>query len=197
MRGQLEAAMDNTDQDSDSSREAEEIETEPVKDNNQPVKSSKWSKYIDEMETVEANTNTNETLEGAEVVLELPTKRRKINTNNNKISSTLSSGDHEKNYENDEVPSVVPVALVNVVNTKVYHPEETFNKVKLDNNKLVPSVNNKNSKWAQFTEPDLTDQTSLLAPFENLDGMCSDSMMSKPFTWGDETRDDLESILGI
>ncbi|KAJ8733914.1 hypothetical protein PYW07_014465 [Mythimna separata] len=63
----------------------------------------------------------------------------------------------------------------NIFCSKEYHPEETFNKIKLEK-KFVPA-------------PDSTDQASLLPPFEILDGMCSDSMMAKPFTWREDTAD--------
>lgn len=96
MRGEHDEMKNNMSHDSDSSN-SEDFITEPVKDDYKPVKCSKWSKYLDETETIIENTNENMTLGGAEVVLEIPKKRRKQNTNTFNDILTVKHGQIHKN----------------------------------------------------------------------------------------------------
>ena len=211
LRGQLEETKNNTHENSNSSN-CEEIVTTHSTNTYQPVKNSKWSNYVDEIEVVEDDNNLeNMSLGERRVVLEIPTKRPKQSNDfkRNPGSTPLVA----KNLENHtSSPVIVPNSLII---SKVIKPkpsqaslhietpvsiEEPVNKIMHSKfNKFVPPPLNKNSKWAQFAdEPHEAEQTGSVAPLGTIDNQCADSKLTPQndkFSWSDDT--DIESILGI
>ncbi|KAJ8734900.1 hypothetical protein PYW08_014150 [Mythimna loreyi] len=191
MRGQLDSTESPPEQDSDSSSKEEEPDwaIEPVQDTHSPIKPqnkpiSKWSQYLEEKGPLPANAKANSS-EDEEVVFEIPKKLKKLHNESLKKKSTFSIIDIRP-----EIPDAIghfastgSKPAQPSLNSKAYHPEETFSKIKPSNKKSVPAAVKKP------TMPDLTEQISLLPPFENFDGLCSDSMMAKPFTWREDTND--------
>uniref|UniRef100_A0A2A4K4J4 MRN complex-interacting protein N-terminal domain-containing protein n=1 Tax=Heliothis virescens TaxID=7102 RepID=A0A2A4K4J4_HELVI len=206
MRGEIDGLKDKLNN-SDTS-ENEENNIEPINNHYSPIKNSKWANYVEETETVQ-NTDEKMSLVDAEVVLEIPQKRRKRFQNIPKKypkTATLDHVDIQETYEDQSSTIVLseprPIANINTVRCEQKPsqpsshsmPDTEIENVKTMNHSkkiFVPPIVNKNSKWAQFTDDaDQTDQSDI-APSQSIET----SQNNVLFFLSDDT--DLDNILNI
>ncbi|PZC87199.1 hypothetical protein B5X24_HaOG201435 [Helicoverpa armigera] len=204
MRGELDG-LKNESNNSDSNETEENIEPvkAPVKNNYSPLKNSKWSNYVEETENVVQNSDEKMSLGDAEVVLEIPQKRRKRFQNVTKKYPKTTPSNHVGSQENlnDQIalPETRPIASNCTVSfdqktsdlsshSKHQNEVEPF-KSRNSNKKFVPPIVNKNSKWAQFTDDADQSQQSVIEPSQSIET----SQNNVLFSLCDDT--DLDNIL--
>lgn len=137
--------------------------------------SSKWSGYLEAPETVDEDKNESMYLGNAEVVLEIPKKRRKQSSNycknNRNCASTASNASHSTEYGTyPKTEVLVPLSNdptqksknhSNVEEIKeLYSDNQSFQASNVQCNENIPPVVNKQSKWAEYIE----DEDSVIKP---------------------------------
>lgn len=195
MRGDIDNKKSTEDIDSEDEDVSEpgDLHRSPIApSSNKPITNSKWSNFVDEPEIVEEPA-IDMKLGDAEVVLEIPKKRRRavkrqFNNSNNK--------DYENHKEPSPPPKIIPFSSTSTkLNTLPLTSNSeiaTKSNSKPNVKKFIPPIVNKDSKWAQFTE-----ETEECADTECTNTSQSQSMsQNNPmFSLYDDT--DLDNLLDI
>lgn len=204
MRGEIDELRSNLSD--EENKESEHVPCYiPVSSNKVTV--SKWSNYVEPPETNESfeekSNDEGMSLGDAQVVLELPKKRKRFNTvisqknTNVKVSrhSDVSDKLQEVRPSNKDCDSPHPVfsekqnldiaQTENSYSTNIYErlvAKDKLTTKSITKKKFTPPVLNKNSKWAQFTdnndEIDEGDQGKDIAPSASITMSQNDLMFS-------------------
>lgn len=165
-RGEVDETNEIAKLNESSDEELPQIDETDIGKNEVDLK-SKWSEFVDNTENVKEPEPDTMCFDNAEVVLEIPTKRRKF-TNKAKTTKSDSvqmtypnkTADSLRNIHQLAVPQMYNVKnkpIVNIVQTNEDQlndniPKECIKTTKAIAETFVPHKIDKNSKWAQFAD---------------------------------------------
>ncbi|CAB3231356.1 unnamed protein product [Arctia plantaginis] len=193
MRGEIDelkcGQMQRNSQSDEEGDDKELLESIEVVSQPQPV-SSKWSDYLEIPETVDEEKNESIYLGEAEVVLEIPKKRRKklgkyCKSSINTVSATATESQSTHPEDKVLVPFSNDCTLksMNQSNVcevkKLYFDSLSYQASNSHCNENIPPVISKQSKWAEFIEDedsDLKPSTIVnLSQHNHMFSLCDDS----------------------
>ncbi|XP_075983871.1 uncharacterized protein LOC142981683 [Anticarsia gemmatalis] len=168
-------------QDSDEASESESLELQECNFQPAAVKDSKWSNYVEQQEEKLEEPNEPMLLGDAEVVLEIPKKRRKqfqSFSRTNRYSKTEAGdyGTRQNTYDKVNTDDSLSISTIHSVSsiepasnfgTGIFD-KENRTKAKVPHKTFAPPVLSKNSKWAEFNETDAALSPDMDKPQNNI-----------------------------